>query len=245
MDHSGVNVDYSAVLSRPGGRAVQGLQLIHSGHQSRETFPVSDTANLTPATEKPRRGPIVFDAITPNDHRALMARIAGDKDRNAFAALFGHFGPRVKAYLMRSGSNAESAEELAQEAMMTVWRRAESFDPAQASVATWIFTIARNKRIDVYRRSNRPEFDPEDPALSPQAEPEPDEVMGAAQTAAAIQTAVRTLPKEQAEMLHMAFFQDKAHSEIAEETGLPLGTVKSRLRLAIARMRKNLKESEL
>ncbi len=198
--------------------------------------------NALPEAVAVDRGGRGLDAITPDDHRALMARIAHDQDRAAFAALFGHFGPRVKAYLMRSGSDMESAEELSQEALMTVWRRAESFDPKQASVATWIFTIARNKRIDAFRRLNRPELDPEDPALTPQAELEPDEHLDEVQKSKAIQEAVKTLPKEQAEMLRMAFFQDKAHSQIAEETGLPLGTVKSRLRLAIARMRKQLKE---
>ncbi len=190
------------------------------------------------------RGARTVEPTTPDEHRALMRKLAQDGDKRAFAALFAHFGPRVKAYLMRSGSPADSAEELAQEAMATVWRRAESFDPSQASVATWIFTIARNKRIDAYRRTNRPELDPEDPALVPQAEIAPDRFVEEGEVSEAIRAAVTTLPPEQADMLRMAFFQDKAHSEIAEETGLPLGTVKSRLRLAIARMRKQLKEFE-
>lgn len=186
----------------------------------------------------------IVEPTTPEEHRALMIRVAEARDKRAFEALFTHFGPRVKAYLMRSGSNPDSAEELAQEAMATVWRRADSFDPSQASAATWIFTIARNKRIDAYRRLNRPELDPEDPALIPQAEIAPDQVVEEGEMSDAIRSAVKTLPAEQADMLKMAFFEDKAHSEIAEETGLPLGTVKSRLRLAIARMRKQLKEFE-
>ncbi len=121
--------------------------------------------------------------------------------------------------------------------MLTVWRRAESFDPAQASVTTWMFTIARNKRIDAYRRMNRPELDPDDPALQPEPEAMQDDTVEAGQTADAIREAIGTLPEEQAAMLRMAFFEDKAHSEIAVETGLPLGTVKSRLRLALSKMR--------
>ncbi len=181
---------------------------------------------------------------TPDDHRALILRISRDRDKAAFAGLFGHFGPRIKAYLMRSGSDSESAEELVQEAMLTVWRRAESFDPSQASVATWIFTIARNKRIDAYRRKNRPELDAEDPALLPSEPVAPDDAVIQDQTALVIRKAVDQLPEEQATMLRMAFYEDKAHSEIAAETGLPLGTVKSRLRLAIGRMRKQMKEFE-
>lgn len=186
-----------------------------------------------------------LDADTPDDHKHLMRRVAQNRDKAAFAALFGHFGPRVKAYLMRSGSTPDSAEELAQEAMAMVWRKADSFDPAQAAVSTWIFTIARNKRIDAYRRQNRPELDENDPALVPDAPVAPDAALAEGEVSKAIREAVATLPEEQAEMLRKAFFEDKAHSEIAAETGLPLGTVKSRLRLAIGRMRKQLKEFEL
>ena len=170
-------------------------------------------------------------------HAELMRAIAAERSRDAFAELFGHFAPRIKAYLIRSGSDAVSAEELTQEAMLTVWRRAESFDSAQASVTTWMFTIARNKRIDAYRRMNRPELDPDDPALQPEPEAMQDDTVEAEQTADAIREAIATLPEEQAAMLRMAFFEDKAHSEIAVETGLPLGTVKSRLRLALSKMR--------
>lgn len=173
----------------------------------------------------------------PEDHVEWMHAIADERSRAAFARLFAHFAPRIKAYLMRSGSDEPAAEELVQEAMMTVWRRAESFDRNQASVATWMFTIARNKRIDAYRRSNRPTLDPNDPALVPQAEAMQDDSVGADETARAIQDAIAGLPEEQAEMLRLAFFEDLAHSEIAERTGLPLGTVKSRLRLAIGKMR--------
>lgn len=173
-------------------------------------------------------------------HRGWIRAIAAERDRQAFAALFGHFAPRIKAYLMRSGSDADQAEELVQECMTIVWRKADSFDPAQATVATWMFTIARNKRIDGYRRARRPDLDPEDPALLPEAETPADRVVEASQVADRLTRAMATLPAEQAEMLRMAFYEDKAHSEIAAETNLPLGTVKSRLRLAMGRMRKAL-----
>lgn len=173
-----------------------------------------------------------------------MLRLAQQQDREAFAALFDHFAPRIKAYMMRSGSDDVSAEEFAQEAMMTVWRKADSFDPQQASVATWVFTIARNKRIDAFRRTNRPELDPEDPMLRPVAERMQDDRIAEDETSAAIQKAMKTLPEEQVTMLKLAFFEDKAHSEIAEETGLPLGTVKSRLRLAMGKLRGLLGELE-
>ena len=114
-----------------------------------------------------------------------------------------------------------------------VWRKAASFDPAQAAVSTWIFTIARNKRIDAIRREKRPEIDLEDPALVPQSETLADDIIEEQQHARRLKAAISRLSAEQAKLIQMAYFGDKAHGAIAEETGLPLGTVKSRLRLAL------------
>jgi RNA polymerase sigma factor (sigma-70 family) len=169
---------------------------------------------------------------------ALVERIAADGDKQAFAALFRHFAPRVKSYLIRLGAHAPQAEELAQEAMIMVWRKAASFDRAQSSVATWLFTIARNKRIDAIRRERRPEIDPTDPVLVPDPEPAPDAALDASQRDTRLRAAIATLPAEQAELLRLAFYEDKSHGDIAAERGLPLGTVKSRLRLAFGRLRK-------
>ncbi|MEQ8442170.1 MAG: sigma-70 family RNA polymerase sigma factor [Alphaproteobacteria bacterium] len=174
----------------------------------------------------------------------LMVRVAADCDRGAFAALFAHFAPRIKSYMIRSGSDATMAEEFAQEAMLMVWRKASSFDPAQASVSTWVFTIARNKRIDAFRRANRPELDPHDPLLRPDPEEMQDVAIEEKQTAESIEDAISELPKEQVDILKLAFYEDKPHSEIAEVTGLPLGTVKSRLRLALGKLRKTLGDLE-
>jgi RNA polymerase sigma factor (sigma-70 family) len=165
----------------------------------------------------------------------LVVAIAERADRDAFAALFRHFAPRVKSYLLRMGTGAESAEELAQETLLTVWRRAAAFDPAKAAASTWIFTIARNLRIDRARREGRaiPGDDPSDLVCQNL----PDQVLGATQDQARIARALDQLPRDQARVIIMAFFSDKPHSEIAGELGLPLGTVKSRLRLAMARLR--------
>lgn len=182
------------------------------------------------------------DAASPFD--ALVEAVGTARDRHAFKALFDHFAPRVKAYLMRLGCQPGQAEEIGQEVMVTVWRRAETFDAAQATASTWIFTIARNKRIDAVRRERRPELDPNDPMLVPASEPLADEAMSAGQDAEHVRRAMRDLPEEQKELLRLAYFEDKAHSAIAEQTGLPLGTVKSRLRLALGRLRKSLKEDE-
>lgn len=171
----------------------------------------------------------------------LVAAIAEQRDRQAFAVLFRHFAPKLKAYLMRLGADATTAEEVMQEAMLVVWRRAATFDRRQAGVATWLFTIARNKRIDVLRRARRPELDPEDPALVPASPDMADAAYAARQNQRRLRAAIAELPGEQSELLGKAYFEEKSHSEIAGELGLPLGTVKSRLRLALSKLRSALK----
>lgn len=172
----------------------------------------------------------------------LLLAVGRGRDRAAFAALFGHFAPRLKAYLRRLGTDSQAAEELVQEVMLLVWRRAETFDPAQASASTWVFTIARNKRIDALRREQRPEIDPDDPAMAPDPAQPADHVLETAEATSRLRAALKELPPEQAELLMLAYFEDKPHSLISSERGIPLGTVKSRLRLALERLRKALRD---
>ena len=174
----------------------------------------------------------------------LISAVAEQRDREAFIGLFRLFAPRIKAYLMRQGADPASAEDLAQDVMLTVWHRAGQFDRRKAAVSTWIFTIARNRRIDTLRRIRRPEFDPEDPALVREPETAPDAHVEASQRNKRLHEAVATLPKEQESLLRLVYFEDKSHSVIAEELGLPLGTVKSRLRLAMAKLRAALETLE-
>lgn len=173
----------------------------------------------------------------PGEFVAAMRAIATSGDRDAFATLFAHFAPRVKAYLMQLGAEASAAEDLMQEVMLTVWRRAESYDPALAGVSTWIFTIARNRRIDTLRREKRPEFDPNDPAFVPDAPRPADDAVAAWQWERRLVAAIDELPEQQAKLLRLAFFEDRSHADIAAALRLPLGTVKSRIRLAMARLR--------
>lgn len=172
------------------------------------------------------------------DWGLLLRQVAEAQDRGAFAALFAHFGPRVKAYLMKSGADAASAEECAQDVMVTVWRKAEQFNPARASAATWIFTIARNRRIDMLRRDKRPE--PEDLSWGPEAEPDQEDALVLQQETAQLAEALKSLPEAQRKMIERAYFNDLSHSEISAATGLPLGTIKSRIRLALERLRHSL-----
>lgn len=163
--------------------------------------------------------------------------IAAAQDRDAFAVVFDHFAPRVKGYLMKLGLANAEAEELTQEVMVTVWRKAGTFDRRQASAGTWIFRIARNRRIDAFRRELRADYDQDDPALQPEPEPAPSDAIEAADRETAVAVALGQLPPEQMELVRRAFFEGLSHREIADATGLPLGTVKSRLRLAFEKLR--------
>lgn len=167
------------------------------------------------------------------------------QDRQAFAALFEFYAPRVKSYLLRLNSSDSLAEELTQEVMLTVWRKAGQFDPAQASASTWIFRIARNRRIDAARRADKPELDGEDPVLAPSAPEAPDEAAHATYRTSRVAEALKDLPEEQVSLLRLAFFDGLSHRDIAERIGVPLGTVKSRLRLAFDKLRKVLDRDDL
>lgn len=203
--------------------------------------------------ERPRRPAIQAimleaDKAVPAQESAtlvdLMTAVADDRDREAFARLFDHIAPRVKAYMRRLGAEPAAAEDLVQDVMLTVWRRAGQFDPSRAGVATWIFTIARNRRIDVFRRERRPELDHDDPALVPDREPEAEAAVQQKQHGARLRSAVAELPEEQARLLGLAYFEDKSHSDIAKELDLPLGTVKSRIRRSMKTLRSQLAELE-
>jgi len=171
----------------------------------------------------------------------LIGAIAARQDRQAFALLFKHYAPRLKAYVMRLGANAELGEELAQETMLTVWRKAALYDPMRASASAWIFTILRNLRIDRLRRM-RLELPLDEMVEEPGETPETDQGIDAANRAARLRAALSTLPAEQAEVVKLSFFDERPHAEIERALGIPLGTVKSRLRLAMAKLRLALKD---
>jgi len=166
-----------------------------------------------------------------------MVRVRDERDRAAFETLFVHYAPRVKGYLMRQGADAGSAEELAQEALFSAWRKAHLYDPAKASASTWIFAIARNLRIDALRKERRPAIDPDDPALIPDAEPGPDKMLERAEAEVYVAQALDNLPEDQSIVMRLSFFKGMPHGEIAEALDIPLGTVKSRLRLAFQKVK--------
>jgi RNA polymerase sigma-70 factor, ECF subfamily len=175
--------------------------------------------------------------------KAEILAIATHRDEAAFARLFRHFAPRIKAFVRRGGMAADLAEEIAQETLAAAWRKAALFDPARTpSAAAWLYAIARNLRIDRHRRECRPEPDPNDPAYAPDAPASPDAAAEAGREAERISKAIATLPAAQREALMLSFYEDEPHMAIARRLGVPLGTVKSRLRLALARLREALGE---
>jgi RNA polymerase sigma-70 factor (ECF subfamily) len=206
----------AALASRSPGRSILTLQ------QHREAMPTSDELS------------------------ELMRAVASAQDRQAFALLFRHFAPRVKSYLMRGGSAEGLAEELAQETMVSVWRKAALFDAGQAGVSTWIFTIARNLRVDHFRRHGHTLVDGLDHGGDdiPDDAPALDDQLHAGRREHCVREAMKKLSPDQSQVLRLSFYEELPHAQIATELGIPLGTVKSRVRLAVTHLRRLLGELE-
>jgi RNA polymerase sigma-70 factor (ECF subfamily) len=169
----------------------------------------------------------------------MMAQIAEGRDRQAFALLFRYFGPKLKTFFLRWALSSNAAEDLVQETMLTVWRKAAYFDPERAGVATWIFTVARNIRIDHLRRQRDPSTLPPDADGGPQTVE--DGLLGAERDAQ-VRRALAALSAEQQTIIRLSYFGEKSQAAIAHELGIPLGTVKSRTRLAMNRLRALLED---
>ena len=175
-----------------------------------------------------------FNLSDWDDAKLLISAIAETSDKEAFKQLFQKFAPSVKAYLRRSGCVEGEAEELTQETMLTVWRKAHQFDPQRASAAAWIYTIARNRRVDALRHQSATGNPTE---LQVDETPSPYDCAAGNETVKRLRAALSSLPHEQAEVIRAAYVEHRAHSEISARFGLPLGTVKSRLRSALRRLR--------
>ncbi|WP_420133530.1 sigma-70 family RNA polymerase sigma factor [Rhodopseudomonas sp.] len=168
---------------------------------------------------------------------ACIVRIATAQDEAAFEKLFRHFAPRLKSYFILRGGDPALAEEITQETMVSIWRHAGAYDPAKASAATWIFAIARNLGIDRFRQAKRPTFDPNDPAFVPDDEEPPDRLLERAEIEQSVRDGMNALSPNEKSVLMLSFYENRSHGEIAEHLGLPIGTVKSRIRLAFGKLR--------
>ncbi|WP_275066128.1 sigma-70 family RNA polymerase sigma factor [Aliiroseovarius sediminis] len=174
-----------------------------------------------------------------SEQTVWMLAIRDNRDRAAFCALFDHFAPRLKGFIMRTGCSAHQAEEIVQDVMLTVWRKAAMFDPHRAQVSAWIYQIARNRHIDVVRKENRPV--PDELAEDPGSEPDASQILAVEQEAGKLKQALSSLKPEQREIIEKAYLGELTHQEISTQTGLPLGTIKSRIRLGLERLRHELK----
>jgi RNA polymerase sigma-70 factor (ECF subfamily) len=168
----------------------------------------------------------------------LIEAIAQRRDKTSFRQLFDHFAPKLKNYAMRTGCNGHEAEDLAQETLISVWRNAASFDRRKANGVTWLFTVIRNKRIDLVRRTRHAHvlYDENEDDRAAEGD-DPETSMQQTQLGQLMRDALRHLSREQREILELAFFGSKTHQEVADDLSIPLGTVKSRIRLALARLR--------
>ena len=169
-----------------------------------------------------------------------MLAVRDQRDKAAFGALFDHFAPRLKAFIMRSGLGSGQAEEIVQDVMLAVWRKSDQFDPHRAQVSAWIYQIARNRQIDVIRKENRPV--PEELAEEPGTEPDAGQIMGLEQETGLLKAALSKLKPDQRDVIEKAYLGELSHQQISDQTGLPLGTIKSRIRLGLERLRYELKE---
>jgi len=169
-----------------------------------------------------------------------MLSVRDHRDRSAFVSLFDFFAPRLKGFVMRSGLSAGQAEEIVQDVMLTVWRKAGQFDPARAQVSAWIYQIARNRQIDMIRKEGRPM--PEELTQDPEAEADATQIVALEQEAGHLKTALSKLAPDQREVIEKAYMGELTHQEISSQTGLPLGTIKSRIRLGLERLRHELKD---
>lgn len=194
-------------------------------------------------TLKPTQQPETKAPPAARHYESLIGRVGKTRDRAAFVELFHYFAPRVKSYLLKHGAPETAAEEIVQNTFITVWEKAASFDARKAAASTWIFTIARNKRIDALRREKFVEVNTDNPALE-NASYTLNEDYADPETVTHLNAAIDRLPDEQARLLRMAFFDEKSHQQIADETNIPLGTVKSRLRIAMEKLKTMMKGME-
>lgn len=186
-----------------------------------------------------KRRPLTASSNSLSDQTRMMIAVRDARNKAAFGHLFDYFAPRLKGFLMKSGTPGQQAEEIVQDVMLTVWRRAESFDPEKAQVSAWIYQIARNRHIDVLRKEKRPVPDELQQGVEPTPDASHDTAVG--QETSLLRAALKHLNADQKSMIEKAYLGEMTHQEISEDTGLPLGTIKSRIRLGMARLKHELK----
>lgn len=237
------------MIQEAGGTVVEAMETIRAiSATAIPDIPFVRTRPVAPVQlgRQKKRGRMIEPPgeLTKDEACSLLEAVGRDGDIESFETLFRYYGPRVKAYMARLTRDPNVAEEMMQEVMITVWNKAGQFEATRGNAGTWIFTIARNLRIDAYRKSRRPDFDVNDPAFVPDDAKSAENAMAERQDADRLKKAMKELPQEQIQLLTLSFFDDCSHSTIANKLNLPLGTVKSRIRLAFARLRAALEDGK-
>lgn len=199
-----------------------------------------DRAPLAPGEIVPSKGNGRRVAEGYSDQTTWMLAVRDARDKAAFGRLFDYYAPRLKGFVMRTGTGSAQAEEIVQDVMLTVWRKAHLFDPQRAQVSSWIYQVARNRQIDIVRRESRPV--PEELKPPESTEEDASQIIALDQEAQKLRQALASLKPGQREMVEKAYLGDLTHAEIRAETGLPLGTIKSRIRLGLEKLRHELKD---
>nr|WP_247676794.1 sigma-70 family RNA polymerase sigma factor [Leisingera sp. HS039] len=195
--------------------------------------------NITVLRASPEGKAVVSKEQTYSQLTLWLLAVRDHRDRAAFGEMFDHLAPRLKGFVIRCGARPALAEEIVQDVMLTIWRKAALFDPHKAQASAWIYQIARNRHIDIVRKESRPV--PDELAEGPGAEPDASQILALEQEAEQLKQAIALLHPDQKDMIEKAYIGDLTHQEISSQTGLPLGTVKSRIRLGLGRLRKELK----
>ena len=178
-----------------------------------------------------------FSANRDEDLTLCVELIGKNQDKLAFNSIFRYFAPRLKSFLVKAGSTDSQAEEVIQEVMIAVWTKSSTYDSNKSSVSTWIYTIARNKRIDKIRKEKRHYLSESDEGLEIPVDSTQEKEIFSAQVSNSLKKYMSNLPEEQSKLLKLSYFYNKTHADISTELKIPLGTVKSRIRLALTKMR--------
>ena len=197
-------------------------------------------ANMQAASNVIKKPDGSVSPATKADHQRLLAKVAEEGDRDAFREIFAYFGPRLKTVMLKAGADPATADDLVQDVMMTVWRKVDLYAPHKGAVSTWIFTIARNARIDWHRRGASQPYDDLDDLELASDEGDGETETFVNQRCECVAAAMNELPDDQRKIIECAFVEDLSQSEISERLAIPLGTVKSRMRLAYAKLKERL-----
>ena len=177
--------------------------------------------------------------MNKSELKDLMVKITVNRDEIAFSNLFDFLAPKIKAYYLQNGLISENAEELTQEVMSIIWSKSDKFNPSKSALTTWVYTIARNKKIDFLRKNSKIKYNDDDirEFLYEKNETDTIEENEIEDQVSKINS---QLDINQKKIIKMNFFENKSHKKIAEELEIPLGTVKSRIRHILIKMQRLL-----